>query len=362
MTVVCPRLNPFAADPIVITSLNQYELRLSTYDRKPGAEVTLTCVDDLQLQGQSIITCQDDGNWNFDSRPYCAKPSLYGNPTAEDLTTHDLPDSAKVLIGVLVAVTLVVTIILVYFSCLIRRKMNELQKHQRLKEDFSPADQENKRIGGQGLLNNNTSNSPRGQQTLFDFDYVAISSSDSSVNVNRNNSSKSHSSNSKRGTTTPRTSSKRDTSTKSSPKPKIKLTNHRQKTRRHSETISSKSNTLAEKAFHPVNIGLLGDSKRLNSKRQRSHSEVGCENTTLASPSPSSEIGYPKHNKTNQSNSVAPIFSISGRNNASLHRGSISLGEEDTHHTDLTEINTDAICYGRDPFLWKSVPRDWNSH
>lgn len=163
---------------------------------------------------------------------------------------------------------------------------------------------------------------------MFDFDYVAISSSDSSVNVNRNNSSKSHSSNSKRGTTTPRTSSKRDTNNKSSPKPKIKLTNQRQKNRRHSETISSKSNTLADKAFHPVNIGLLGDSKRLNSKRQRSHSEVGCDNTTLTSPSPSSEIGYQKHNKTNQSNSVAPIFSISGRNNASLHRGSISLGYE----------------------------------
>ena len=74
--VVCPRLNPFAADPIVITSLNQYELRLSTYDRKPGAEVTLTCVDDLQLQGQSVITCQDDGNWNFDSRPYCASKDI----------------------------------------------------------------------------------------------------------------------------------------------------------------------------------------------------------------------------------------------------------------------------------------------
>lgn len=59
---------------------------------------------------------------------YVPEPSLYGNPTAEDLTTHDLPDSAKVLIGVLVAVTLVVTVILVYFSCLIRRKMNELQK------------------------------------------------------------------------------------------------------------------------------------------------------------------------------------------------------------------------------------------
>lgn len=76
ISVVCPRLNPFASDPIVITSLNQYELRLSTYDRKPGTEVTLTCVDDLQIQGQSVITCQDDGNWNFDSRPYCASRNM----------------------------------------------------------------------------------------------------------------------------------------------------------------------------------------------------------------------------------------------------------------------------------------------
>lgn len=63
-------------DPIVITSLNQYELRLSTYDRTPGTEVTLTCVDDLQIQGQSVITCQDDGNWNFESRPYCASKNM----------------------------------------------------------------------------------------------------------------------------------------------------------------------------------------------------------------------------------------------------------------------------------------------
>lgn len=76
ISVVCPRLNPFALDPIVITSLNQYELRLSTYDRTPGTEVTLTCVDDLQIQGQSVITCQDDGNWNFESRPYCASKNM----------------------------------------------------------------------------------------------------------------------------------------------------------------------------------------------------------------------------------------------------------------------------------------------
>lgn len=76
ISVVCPRLNPFASDPIVITSLNQYELRLSTYDRTPGTEVTLTCVDDLQIQGQSVITCQDDGNWNFESRPYCASKNM----------------------------------------------------------------------------------------------------------------------------------------------------------------------------------------------------------------------------------------------------------------------------------------------
>jgi hypothetical protein len=76
VTVVCPRLNPFAADPIVITSLNQYELRLSTYDRVPGTIVTLSCVDDLEVQGQSVISCQENGYWNFESRPFCASMSL----------------------------------------------------------------------------------------------------------------------------------------------------------------------------------------------------------------------------------------------------------------------------------------------
>lgn len=53
---------------------------------------------------------------------------MYGYPTADDPVNSELPESAKILIGVLVAVTLIVTIILVYFSCLIRRKMNELQR------------------------------------------------------------------------------------------------------------------------------------------------------------------------------------------------------------------------------------------
>lgn len=53
---------------------------------------------------------------------------MYEYPTADDPVTSDLPENAKILIGVLVAVTLIVTIILVYFTCLIRRKMKELQK------------------------------------------------------------------------------------------------------------------------------------------------------------------------------------------------------------------------------------------
>lgn len=368
MTVVCPRLNPFASDPIVITSLNQYELRLSTYDRIPGTEVTLTCVDDLEIQGQSVITCQEDGNWNFESRPYCAKPSLYGYPTSDDPVTSDLPESAKILIGVLVAVTLIVTIILVYFSCLIRRKMNELQRHQRLREDFSPTDHDNKRNGGPIFINNNA----RSQQALYDYDYMDISGSDSFVNENRDNSTaRSLASNPKRESTTKRSNSKRDTLSRTSPKPKIKVTDNRQKVRRHSEIIRTKNNnheglaTLTDKdtskVFLNVNLGLRGDSKRLNGKRQRSLSEEGRRDTELTVPSTSSDNS--KINKGgSQTSGIAPIFAISGRTNGSLHRGSISLGEEDHRHTDLTEINTDAMSYGRDPFLWKSVPRDWNSH
>ncbi|XP_061185300.1 uncharacterized protein LOC133193379 [Saccostrea echinata] len=359
MSVVCPRLNPFASDPIVITSLNQYELRLSTYSRIPGTEVTLSCVDDLRVQGQSVIRCQEDGNWNFDSRPYCAKPSLYGTPTADDPVTSNLPDSAKILIGVLVAVTLVVTIIMIFISCLIRRKMIELRRHQELREKFSQTDEEEKRSRGLVFMNNNTQ--PR--RSLIEYDYAAVASSDISVNETRNENS----------VTTHRTNSKREPSTHfSHPKPNTKPVSNGPKLRRHSEIVHMKNfnhdiryssaNSDTAKVFQSVNAGLRGDSKKINSRRQRSHSEAGRRSSEMTTPSPISESGNSKGSKNNQMNSIAPIFAISGRTDGSLHRGSISLGEEDHHHTDLTEINTDAMSYGRDPFLWKSVPRDWNSH
>ncbi|XP_062595186.1 uncharacterized protein LOC134256526 isoform X2 [Saccostrea cucullata] len=358
MSVVCPRLNPFASDPIVITSLNQYELRLSTYNRVPGTEVTLSCVDDLRVQGQSVIKCQEDGNWNFDSRPYCAKPSLYGTPTADDPVTSDLPDSAKILIGVLVAVTMVVTIIMIFISCLIRKKMNELRKHQKLREKFSQTDEEEKRSRGLVFMNNNT----QSHRSLIDYDYAAVASSDISVNETRNDNS----------VTKYKTNSNVESSTRFSPKPNTKLASNGPKRRRHSETVhmkninhdtrNSSANSDTANVFQSVNAGLRRDSKKLNGRRQRSHSEACRRSSEMMSSSPSSEIGISKGSKNNQMNTMAPIFAISGKTNGSLHRGSISLGEEDHHHTDLTEINTDAMSYGRDPFLWKSVPRDWNSH
>ncbi|XP_056003021.1 uncharacterized protein DDB_G0287625-like isoform X2 [Ostrea edulis] len=357
MTVVCPRLNPFASNPIVITSLNQYELRLSTYDRVPGTKVTLSCVDDLEVQGQSVISCQEDGYWNFESRPFCAKPSLYGAPTVDDPVNSDLPESAKILIGVMVAVTLIMTIIMIFISCLIRRKMRELQKHQKLREEISPSEDEDQRKRGLVFINNN----PQTQQSLNDYDYTAVTSSDISVNESRNDVSvAAH-------------LSKRESTNRFSPKPTTKPVNNGQKGRRHSEIIQRKninhdtqnpsSNNDSARIFQSVNAGLREEVKKQNSRRQRSLSAAGFESVASTNPSPNSEnVNHLRSSKNNQMNNVASIFAISGRSNGSLHRGSISLGEEDEHHTDLTEINTDAMSYGRDPFLWKSVPHDWNSH
>lgn len=183
-------------------------------------------------------------------------------------------------------------------------------------------------------------NIARGQQALYDYDYMDISGNDSYVNDNRNNSTaRSLASSSKRDPTTQRSNSKRDTNTRNSPKPKIKLTNNRQKVRRHSEILRTKNNnsnqdghtTLTDKdrdtskVFLNVNLGLRGDSKRLNGKRQRSLSEEGRRDTELTVPSVSPDNS--KINKGgNQTSSTAPIFAISGRTNGSLHRGSISLG------------------------------------
>lgn len=183
-------------------------------------------------------------------------------------------------------------------------------------------------------------NIARGQQALYDYDYMDISGNDSYVNDNRNNSTaRSLASSSKRDPTSQRSNSKRDTNTRNSPKQKIKLTNNRQKVRRHSEILRTKNNnsnqdgqtTLTEKdrdtskVFLNVNLGLRGDSKRLNGKRQRSLSEEGRRDTELTVPSVSPDNS--KINKGgNQASSIAPIFAISGRTNGSLHRGSISLG------------------------------------
>lgn len=131
----CAKLNTLLSNQDIVTTENASQLRLSTYTRTPGTQVTLSCIDGYSLIGQSTVTCQPNGSWNYGESPYCKSNSSDG-----------LSTDMKILIGCLVGglILLVLLIILIAYCCRRRRKksLSDQEKfYKQLKEEGAPKGQ-----------------------------------------------------------------------------------------------------------------------------------------------------------------------------------------------------------------------------
>ncbi|XP_063436265.1 uncharacterized protein LOC134717702 [Mytilus trossulus] len=116
----CPKLNNLDSNSDVTTTSNKGDLRLSTYTRTTGTSVNLSCLEDYTLVGQSSVTCQAGGSWDFADKPYCK-----ANSTSDGLST-----GTKILIGAVAGGVALVLFIIILIACCMQRKSRKAKSDQ----------------------------------------------------------------------------------------------------------------------------------------------------------------------------------------------------------------------------------------